>query len=191
MIVSMSRWPSYIISKGACFSAAMLKLFLLSFSSFSSAPCSPTRLLQGVLYPMYIPEGLISYMRHGARDVSGVSPSGSVVSASPPAGTSSDPSQTQLHTSSKSLFGICGVVGTFLLGSYACTSTGSDRPYAESVVSQPSSFGGSVASTSVERLVLPSQRGLATLICMGLKRSRPSFPSRTQQMTTHLARVQC
>ncbi|KAF8503687.1 hypothetical protein F5888DRAFT_1799977 [Russula emetica] len=55
-------------------------------------------------------------MRHGARDVSGVSSSaGSVVSASTPSGTSSDPSQTQLHTSSDSLFGICGVVGTFLL----------------------------------------------------------------------------
>jgi hypothetical protein len=141
---------------------------------------------------MYIPAGIKSFMRHGARGVSGVSSSGSAVSASTPA-TSSDPNQTQLPTSSKSWFGICGVVGAFLLGSCACTSTGLDPPHAESV-SQSSSFGRSVPSiVSVERLVLPGQRGLASLICMGLKRSRPSFPSRTQWMTTHLrvARVQC
>lgn len=53
-------------------------------------------------------------MRHGARGVSSASPSGSVGSASTPA-TSSDPNEDQLPTSSKSLFGICGVVGAFLL----------------------------------------------------------------------------
>jgi hypothetical protein len=142
---------------------------------------------------MYLPAGIKSFMRHGARDVSGVSSSaGSEVSASTPA-TSSDPNQTQLPTSSKSLFGICGVVGAFLLGSCACTSTGpDDPPHAESV-SQPSSFGRSVPSISVERLALPGRRGLASLIRMELKRSRPSFLSRAQRMTTHLrvARVQC
>jgi len=103
------------ISKDACFDASMLKLFLLSFSS-SSAPSSPSRLLQGVFCPMFVPAGINSYMRHGARGVSGVSSSGSVVSG---ASTSSDPGQTHVPTSTKSLFGICGIVGTFLLGLYA------------------------------------------------------------------------
>jgi hypothetical protein len=180
---------SLAISKDACFSAQMLNLFLLSFFSFSSAPGSPTRSLQGVLCPMYIPAGINFFMRHGARSVSGVGSSGSVVPASAPA-TSSVSSQTHLPTSSKSLFGICGVVGALLLGSYACASTGPGPPYAETV-SQPSSFGRSVPSTSVERLELPGRRGIAFHLCMGLMRSWPSFPSRTQRMTTHLARVQC
>jgi len=165
----------------------MLKLFLISLSSFSSAPCSPTRLFHGVLPFMFIPAGINFYMRHGAR---GVSSSGSAVSARTPA-TSSDPSQTQIPTSSKSLIGICAVVGAFLLGSYACTSTCPDPPHAESV-SQSSPFGRSaLSSTSVERLVLSAQRWLASLRCMGSRRSRLSFPSQTQRMTAHLARVQC
>lgn len=170
----------------------MLHLSLLSFFPFSSAPCSPAHLLRGVHCLMYIPAGINIFVRHGARDVSGASASssgiGPAVPASSPA-TSSDPSQIQLPTSSKSLIGVCTVVGAFLFGSYACNGTGSDDPpYAEGV-SQPPSFV--VSSTSVERLVLPKHRGLASLICMGLKKSRPSFPSRTQRTTTHLARAQC
>lgn len=169
----------------------MLNLFLLSFFFFSSPPFSSARLLRGNLFLMYIPEGINLFIRHGARDVSVANSSGSMASASTPA-TSSGPSQYQLPATSKSLFGVCGVVGAFLLGSYNCASTGPDPAfnYAETI-SQPSSFGGSVPSTSVERLALPGQRGFASLICMGLKRSRPLFPSRTQRTATHLARVQC
>jgi hypothetical protein len=139
---------------------------------------------------MYIPAGIKIFTRHGARDVSGVSSSGigPVVPASSSA-TSSDPSQIQLPTSSKSLIGMCSVVGAFLFGSYTCTGTGPDDPPHAEGVSQPPSFV--VSSTSVERLVLPGHRGLASLICMGLKKSRPSFPSRTQRMTAHLARAHC
>jgi hypothetical protein len=86
---------------------------------------------------MYTPAGINFFMRHGARAVSGVSSesSGTVAPESSPAtATSSNPSQIQLPTSSKSLIGICGVVGAFLLGSYARTGTGpDDSPHAESV----------------------------------------------------------
>ena len=142
----------------------MLKLFLVFFPSFSSAPCSPTRSLYGVFSFMHIPAGSNSNMRHGARSVSGPSGVSSSGSASTPASvTSSDPSQTQIPTSSKSLIGICAVVGAFLLGSYACASTGPDPPHTESV-SQSSLFGRPApSSTSVERLVLSAQRGLASL----------------------------
>lgn len=143
MIVSMPRWP--YVKK---FFAPLLRTSTFSsfpfffLSPFSSAlPCSPTRLLQGVLFPMYIPTGINFYSRHGARGVSSMSSSsGSLVSG-----------QSPLPTSSKSLIGVCGVVGAFLLGPYQHRL--SDPTDAESV-SQPSSFGRSVLSTSVERLML-------------------------------------
>jgi hypothetical protein len=147
---------------------------------------------------MHIPAGVNFYLRHGARGASSanVSSSGSAVPASQStAATSSVESLIQLPTSSKSLIGICTVVGTILLGAYAFSSKGPWSPLILKVLSpQPSSFGRSVpSSSSVKGLALRWQRGLASLICMGLRRSRPSFPSRTQRnrIMTHLARVQC
>jgi hypothetical protein len=122
---------SLAISKHACFDASMLNLFphlsfppsLLQFCVLLANPLAPS-----VLRFMYIPAGLTFYLRHGARDVSDVGSSGSAAPASTPA-TSSDTSLIQLSTSSKSLIGMGAVVGTFLLGSYACTTgTGLDPP---------------------------------------------------------------
>lgn len=132
MIVSMSRWP-YL--KGACFFSCDAQTFSsisLSFLLFlRPASARQSACSQGVpsFVFMYIhhPGGNL-YLRHhhGARQgvVSGASSFGSAAvpaSTTTPA-TSSDPSQTQLQTSSKSLIGICAVVGTCLLGSF--TSTG-------------------------------------------------------------------